>query len=97
MRDLVWITAQFFFRVQNSAMYGGSGTTGYAATKLEGVENVEKLADPVTIQGQIKAVANMLKVSPDEVELISKADYDLATEGPDDDEDCLDDEEDWDE
>ena len=93
MIDKVYVTAQFFFRAKNSAMYGGDGSVGYVTAKLEGIGNVERLFNPEAIQEQINAVANLLKVTPRNVELITKDEYDQETAEEND----KNEEEDWEE
>ena len=64
--------------MRNSKVYGGDGTVGYIATKLEGI-SFDKVNDDL-VDKQIESVARMMLVSADNVKLISKEDYDLATD-----------------
>ena len=78
VNNLVYISAGLHFEVRNSKVYGGDGTVGYIATKLEGI-SFDKVNDDL-VDKQIESVARMMLVSADNVKLISKEDYDLATD-----------------
>lgn len=88
MNPLIYVTISLHFEVSNSEMFGGEGTVGYTATNFGGVSKLEGVDDSF-VDKQIEGVANMLRVKKEDVKLISKEDYDLATE---DDEDDFDDE-----
>jgi len=71
MNPLIYITISLNFEISNSKMFGGEGSIGYTETNYEGVQNLENL-DESFINRQIEIVANMLKVTKEEVKLISK-------------------------
>ena len=74
-----------YFEIKDSELYGGEGTTGYAATiveiSIEGLQNAdfEKYAD-----SQLEAMASMAKgmakVPKEKVRIISKDEYEENTE-----------------
>ena len=70
-----------YFEIKDSELYGGEGTTGYAAIITElsitGLQaaNFEKHARERT-----ENVASMCKVSPEKVRIITKGEYDVNTE-----------------
>lgn len=78
MNPLISVDIGLYFEVSNSDMFGGEGTVGYSATKLEGVGNLDAIDDSF-IQQHIEAVAQMLKVTSENVRLISKEEYDRET------------------
>lgn len=67
-----------YFEIKDSGLYGGEGTTGYAATiveiSIEGLQNAnfEKYAN-----SQLEAMA---KVPKEKVRIISKDEYEENTE-----------------
>lgn len=62
-----------YFEIKDAELYGGEGTTGYAATiveiSIEGLQNadLEKYAN-----SQLEAMASMAKVPKEKVRIISK-------------------------
>lgn len=70
-----------YFEIKDAELYGGEGTTGYAATiveiPIEGLQNAdfEKYAD-----SQLEAMASMAKVPKEKVRIISKDEYEENTE-----------------
>lgn len=70
-----------YFEIKDAELYGGEGTTGYAATiveiSIEGLQNAdfEKYAD-----SQLEAMASMAKVPKEKVRIISKDEYEENTE-----------------
>lgn len=70
-----------YFEIKDSGLYGGEGTTGYAATiveiSIEGLQNAnfEKYAN-----SQLEAMASMAKVPKEKVRIISKDEYEENTE-----------------
>jgi len=91
MNPLVSITATLYFEVKNADAFGGEGSVGYTSVAFSDVVNLENLTDEF-INNQRGVMAKMLSVSADDVTLISKEAYEVATEGPDDGENG----EDWD-
>lgn len=65
-----------YFEIKDAELYGGEGTTGYAATiveiSIEGLQNAdfEKYAN-----SQLEAMASMAKVPKEKVRIISKDEY----------------------
>lgn len=84
MNPLISVDIGLYFEVSNSDMFGGEGTVGYSATKFEGVGNLDAIDDSF-VQKQIEFVAQMLKVTSENVRLISKEEYDHETADEDDD------------
>ena len=78
MNPLISVDVGLYFEISNSDMFGGQGTVGYSATKFESVGNLEALDDSF-VQKQIEALARMLKVTSENVRLISKEEYDRET------------------
>lgn len=70
-----------YFEIKDAELYGGEGTTGYAATiaetSIEGLQNAdfEKYAN-----SQLEAMASMVKVPKEKVRIISKDEYEENTE-----------------
>lgn len=70
-----------YFEIKDAELYGGEGTTGYAATiveiSIEGLQNAdfEKYAN-----SQLEAMASMAKVPKEKVRIISKGEYEENTE-----------------
>lgn len=66
-----------YFEIKDAELYGGEGTTGYAATiveiSIEGLQNAdfEKYAN-----SQLEAMASMAKVPKEKVRIISKTEDD---------------------
>lgn len=85
MNPLIYVTISLHFEVSNSETFGGEGTVGYTATNFGGVSKLEGVDDSF-VDKQIEGVANMFRVKKEDVKLISKEDYDLATEDDEDDE-----------
>lgn len=85
MNPLVNVDVSMHFEISNSQMFGGKGSVGYTSLSFGGVGNLKAIDDSF-IETQIKGVANMMKVTNEEVKLISKAEYDFETD-EDEDED----------
>lgn len=83
MNPLISVDIGLYFEVSNSNMFGGQGTVGYTATKFGGIGNLDAIDDSF-VQKQIEAVAQMLKVTSENVRLISKEEYDQETADEDD-------------
>lgn len=79
MNSLIYVSITLHFEVTDSEMFGGKGSVGYTSTNFGGIENLEKI-DELFIDSLIQSVAKMLKVSPENVTLISKEKYDHETE-----------------
>lgn len=79
MNSLIYVSITLHFEVTDSEMFGGKGSVGYTSTNFGGIENLEKI-DELFVDSQIQSVAKMLKVSPENVKLISKEKYDYETQ-----------------
>lgn len=78
MRDLAYVEVTFHFEVSNSEWFGGEGSVGYISQKLGGV-NVDKLRETLTeerIRETTQTTAGFMKVSIENIKLISKEEYD---------------------
>lgn len=75
------ITIEMFFEIKNSEMYGGEGSVGYAEIKedicLESLKDYDLQEDA---KGKIKGFADMMKVSREDVRIISRTEYEKNTE-----------------
>ena len=75
------MSLEIYFEIKDAELYGGEGTTGYAATiveiSIEGLQNAdfEKYAD-----SQLEAMASMAKVPKEKVRIISEDEYEENTE-----------------
>lgn len=92
MNPLVNVDVTLYFEVSNSVMFGGEGTVGYTSTSFGEVKKLEIFEDESIIESQKKTVAEMLRVTTNNVKLISKEEYKLATEEDSDDYDFNDEE-----
>lgn len=79
----VTIDVTLHFEISNSEMYGGIDSIGYSSVKFGEVTDISSL-DDVFVEDQIKRAAELLSVSQDDVRLISKEEFDQATEDSDD-------------
>ena len=86
MNPLIEVDVTLYFEVSNSEMYGGQGTVGYSSLKYGGIKNLEAVDDSF-VRENIHSVAQMMKVTAEDVRLISKEEYDLKTEDENEDED----------
>jgi hypothetical protein len=84
MNPLINIDLGFYFEIKNSEMFGGEGSIGYTAINLGGVKNIEAVDDEF-VDKKIEDISTMLKVSKENVRLISKEEYDENTEECEDD------------
>lgn len=84
MNPLCFVTITLHFEIRNSEMYGGNGSVGYSAISFQGVSHPEQ-ADDSFVESQRRITANLLKVSVEDVQVITKEAYDAATEEPEDD------------
>jgi len=94
MTNLVYIEMSFHFEISNSEWFGGKGSVGYTSQKLGGV-SFEKISNLgcESIQKIINETAELMKVDPADVKLISKEQFDIEMDEPE--EDCAEDYEDW--
>lgn len=73
--------AEFHFEVRDSPIYGGDGSIGYVKTKLEPIDiTVFQESSDKRLSAQIKYCADFLKVSTENIKLISKEEYERETE-----------------
>ena len=79
MNPLLHVVASMFLEIIDSEMYGGQGSVGYAMNRWVGVNNIEQINDDV-VGNTIKSFAEMLNVPVENVRVISKEEYDAATE-----------------
>ena len=74
------ITIEMFFEIRNAEMYGGEGSVGYVEIKedicLESLKDYDLQADA---KGKIKGFADMMKVSREDVRIISRTEYEENT------------------
>lgn len=84
MNPLIEVNIAFYWEISNSLLYDGE--VGYAATKYEGVKNLDAI-DDTFIENLLGNVADMAGVSRENVRLISREEYDMNTEDDEDDED----------
>lgn len=82
MNPLLHVEASLHVEVKDSEVYGGQGSVGYAMNRWVGVHNIERLND-IVIENTIKSFARMLNVPVENVKVISKEEYDAATEDED--------------
>lgn len=71
-----------YFEIKDAELYGGEGTTGYAATIVEiSIEGLQNNADfEKYANSQLEAMASMAKVPKEKVRIISKDEYEENTE-----------------
>lgn len=86
MNPLLHIEVSLYLEIKDSEMYGGEGSVGYARYGLVGMHNIERINDEL-IDNAIKSFAGMLNVPVENVRVISKEEYDAATEDEEDYED----------
>lgn len=86
MKELLDITVSAYFEILDSEVYGGPGSTGYAALGMEKVEldGMEEKLSEGYLERLVQNMADMAKVPREKVRMISKEEYDLCTEEPDD-------------
>lgn len=90
MKELLHITVSAYFEVSDSEVYGGSGSRGYAALDMERVQlnGMEGKLSESYLERLVQNVADMMKVPREKVRMISKEEYDLCTEDPDEDQEA---------
>lgn len=86
MKELLDILVTAYFEVSDAKIYGGPGSRGYMESRLDGfgIEGIEQIIHEGYAEKQAQNVADMLKVPREKVRMISKEEYDLCTEDPDD-------------
>lgn len=78
------ITLEICFEVHDSNIYGGKGSVGYANTKLElKVSALAKAGQNYYVEMHRQDVADMCQVDKEKVIIISRTDYEEATEDED--------------
>ena len=86
MNPFLHIEASLHFEVRDSEVFGGEGSVGYAMSRWCGVHDIEQLTDEL-IDNTLRSFAGMLSVPVENVRVISKEEYDAATEDEEDYED----------
>ncbi len=79
MNPLLHIEVSLHLEIKDSEMYGGEGTVGYAMNRWVGVYDIESIND-IMIESTIKSYARMMNVPVENVKMISKEEYDAATD-----------------
>lgn len=70
-----------YFKIKDAELYGGEGTTGYAATIVEiSIEELQNADFEKYADSQLEAMASMAKVPKEKVRIISKDEYEENTE-----------------
>ena len=90
MSDKIYLSASIYFKVLDSAFYGGKGSVGFAEASFGEINNSERLTDDFA-ERQREIVAKTLRVQVENVQFITKAEYQMATEGDGDFDDDFDD------
>ena len=78
MNPLVHVDITLFFKIKDSAIYGGLGSIGYTEAHFGGVGRIDKVND-VFIERQLKLQADFHQVPFENVSLISKEEYEPNT------------------
>lgn len=79
MKELVHIKASLYFRISDSELYGGVGSTGYSEISLGCDYHKINISDDY-IKSQIENIAKLTGVPVEKIEMISKDEYDEYTE-----------------
>lgn len=79
LRDLVNVSAEIYYEVTDSEMYGGEGTTGYMSIQFGQIGCIENMTEEVIDATRVD-VAKTLKVPVEKVRIISKEEYDFNVE-----------------
>lgn len=82
----VSIDAALYFKIKGSKMFGGKGSEGYIAGTYEDVKNINGF-DFEQVEGHILDISKLCRVPKECVSVISKEDYEEATEDCDDEDD----------
>ena len=82
------VKVSLYFRIHDSALYGGPGSEGYAKQSMyanpDGTAKLEDLTGPYA--AKIRAeMADLCGVAPEQVEYITREVYERETEEDDDD------------
>ena len=81
MNELINVDVTVCFKVYNAEMYGGVGSVGYTEAKYENVGSLDAIADR-TVEKNRQIMADMLKIALEDVEPITREEYNLALKGP---------------
>ena len=75
------ITLSLYFKISDSMVYGGPGSTGYAKITVD--NNISEISNDYIRQyaeSQRRNVARMCEVGPENVKIISRSEYDENTD-----------------
>lgn len=82
--EFVYVVVELFFKIINSQVFGGEGTTGYTCLQISNVKNLDRINDIAErkriVTTQLMKVAKFMKVDSSNVALISKEEFDENTE-----------------
>lgn len=75
------ITISIYFEIHDADLYGGKGTVGYANTNVDlKVSALDTVLLGDYVESQRQGMSEMLKVDKEKVLVISRVDYENATE-----------------
>lgn len=79
MSDKIYLSASIYFKVLDSVFYGGKGSVGFVEAAFGEIHNSEGLTDDLA-ERQREIVAKTLRVSVENVQFITREEYQMATE-----------------
>ena len=85
MNELIDITVTFYFRITDTACFGGEGSVGYTKLSHEHVGKPDKLYDDNLTREHLENIARLFECAPECVEMIPWQEYEK--ENPDSEED----------
>ena len=75
------VTVSLFFRIKDADIFGGAGSIGYSESKIDfNTENLSGFSLQKYAQDQIKGFAELLKVSEENIQIVSRQEYEDNTD-----------------
>lgn len=81
MNKKIRVTVSLFLQIKDADIFGGTGSVGYSETKVDlNTEDMSGFKLQGYAQSQIEGFAELLKVPEENVQIVSRQEYEENTE-----------------
>lgn len=82
MSKKIRVTVSLFLQIKDADIFGGAGSIGYSESKIDlNTADLSGFKLQEYAKGQIKGLAELLKVSEENIQIVSRQEYEDNTDG----------------